>query len=804
MNSSTAGTASDSRFLYMQGQQQRAAGDGRGALDLMLQAEACGSPSPHLLTDIGGLYLKLRDFDAAAQYLARAIAAGNKAAVVYKDYAFALLESGDHAGAEAVLRPHVTKGKDLSLMNLMGVTLKRQGRLREALDVLLLAHRKDPRSIMPVVNLGNVYFDLEEAEKAEAMFLKATQLQPKEGEYFRLLGRTRQQNGKSDQAVRDFRMALGLSPGNLKAVSDLIFTLTRLNRTEEAHTALDRYLRQFPNEPGLLLSRADLLRRTGKTEEAIAAYNHLLPLHPNHVDGWMGFGNMLLFLDREKANSCFAKAISLDGGSLRALATLCDSLNASRYGNEAAHIQASYDLALDIIRRYPQGVQKEASRLKGVLVRCLDYAATERLGPPKDLYDAWQRQNNISAFHAEMARVVTLDDRLRLLGYHTTWGNRVSQRVASNRIDAKPRGKRDKIRVGFMSSDLRNHPVTYFALPLLDSYDRERFEVYCYSFYEREADGHQRLIADTVDHFRLWPKMADVDVARGIAADELDILFELGGSTAMNKIEVMAYRPAPVQVSWLGYPHSIGLPEIDYILVDPYINPPDTRLLAEKPFELPETWVTLGRQHLFTDVAIESSTPEDRNGVITFGTANNPLKYGADAIAAWAKILNRVPGSRFLFLRPEGDVPAFRANAEKLFAEHGVTADRIAYIAIRGNHLPHYNQIDIALDPFPHTGGTTTCEALWMGVPTITLVGAAFFERISYSNLSNTGLADLCTFTVDDYIETAVTLAGDRARRQDLRQTLRQRIADNPLGQAQRFVDNFYAKVAEVVAEVVT
>jgi predicted O-linked N-acetylglucosamine transferase (SPINDLY family) len=269
----------------------------------------------------------------------------------------------------------------------------------------------------------------------------------------------------------------------------------------------------------------------------------------------------------------------------------------------------------------------------------------------------------------------------------------------------------------------------------------------------------------------------------------------------MNRLEVMAYRPARIGASWLGYPHSSGLESIDYILTDPFIRPEDPRLLIEKPFEMPESWVTLGRLGFHEGAEILDGLPEERHGALTFGTMNNPYKYTLPCVDAWAAVLRAVPGSRFLFVRPEGNAPSFVANAHAAFASRGVDPDRLAFVGVRGAHLPHYNSIDIALDSFPHVGGTTTCETLWMGVPTITLVGMGFPERLSYSNLSNAGLGECCAFSIDAYVAKAAELAADRAKRRMWRQGLRQMIRARPLGDTQRFVDAFFAKAAEVCAQ---
>jgi predicted O-linked N-acetylglucosamine transferase (SPINDLY family) len=172
---------------------------------------------------------------------------------------------------------------------------------------------------------------------------------------------------------------------------------------------------------------------------------------------------------------------------------------------------------------------------------------------------------------------------------------------------------------------------------------------------------------------------------------------------------------------------------------------------------------------------------------------NNPYKYSPEAFELWARVLQSVPGSRFLFVRPEAGVPAFRNSVERAFSRNGIAADRLAYVPVRGVHMQHYNDIDIALDTLPQTGGTTTCECLWMGVPTVSLVGPAFYERLSYSNLANAGLGDLAVDTHDAYVAAAVGLVADRERRRALRQELRETIRRSPLGDTRRWVADFEA-----------
>ncbi|MFM7304642.1 MAG: hypothetical protein ACKO4X_15105, partial [Alphaproteobacteria bacterium] len=436
--------------------------------------------------------------------------------------------------------------------------------------------------------------------------------------------------------------------------------------------------------------------------------------------------------------------------------------------------------------------------LRTVFQRVMDLEQLDATGAIPDLLPLWQAEGRHSSVHYELGQVHSLEERVAIVEWHRNWGRNVQRRIKPL-PPAPALHMPRKWRIGFLSSDLRNHPVTYFCMPLLEAYDRDRFEVFCYSFYEGERDVIQAELEKSTN-FRWWPYRPDDQVAADIAKDNLDLLFELGGSTAMNKLEVMAYRPARLGGSWLGYPHSAGLETIDYILVDPYIKPEDPRLLIEKPFELPETWVTVGGRLGFYEVPVDLEIPEDRRGYVTFGTANNPYKYTKLCIDTWAAVLRRVPNSRFIFIRPEAGGPSFLENTRAAFAARDVDPDRIEFVGIRGKHLPHYNSMDISLDTLPHVGGTTTCESIWMGVPCVSLVGAGFAERLSYSNLSNAGIGDMATFSVEDYIEKAAELAADAPRRRVLRHGLRDMIRAMPLGQPARFGKAFYDKAAEVCA----
>lgn len=711
--------------------------------------------------------------------------------VAYYELGLILYELKRYADAETWLRIAAAKRpKDFATANLMGVVMRRLARFPEALKWLEQAQKLDPRAVSPFVNKANVYIALGDGTRAKEALRRAVRQEPKVAEHHRMLGVAHRLTGDIEGAKQKFQVALSLDARNMQAWIDLAGALQELQQGEECLAVLEEALKTLGEPRQLVEAKIKVLRSLGRTAEAETWTTALLERYPEA--GWLHYqlGRSVAPRDRDRANQHFRDAVHFSSEAAM-LTELADSLDRTRGPAEAANIQEGYEVAK---RRLDLGgdVVAEAKVLHNIFFRVADYEAAGRFGSFAAMGRRYIAQNEIAGLHYLLGHARTTEDRLLLVDLHRTWGQRVDARATKSPIRHAPAiVGRAKIRIGFVSSDLRHHPVSYFTLPLLEGYDRSRFEVYCYSWFTRVEDSVQKHITRIVDAFRLRPNIGARDAAQLIADDQVDVLFELGGSTDMNKLEVMSWRPSPRQASWLGYPHSAGLESIDRILVDPFLKPPIPGLLIEKPFELAHSWVTLGRLGFDDREAITPGTPEERTGHLTFGTANACYKYNLELLQTWAAILRRVDGSRFVFLRPEGAVPAFVANIRQHFEDAGVAGERIEFIAVRGTHMRHYNDIDIALDTFPHVGGTTTCESLWMAVPTITVAGEAFYERMSYSNLNNAGLGDLCATNRDGYIDIAVALAGDEQRRTELRRTMRERLRAHPIGRADIFVADF-------------
>ena len=686
-----------------------------------------------------------------------------------------------------------------ALWNLRGVMLRLLHRPAEALSALERAQALNPQELGPQVNRGAVLLDLGRAQDAKAAFSLLLAEDPQDP--LRQLNLGRAEAALGEAAAEDhIRQAVALKPDYLEAWLQLASLAG--GRHDAAEAVIDEALLANPDRPELLEARAMILRSSGQNGRLRAYLEALEPRMPDAA--WLQFhlGDLIGEHDRPNGVRRLRRAVALDP-SLDHLTGLIQSLERTTTADEGERLDEAYELcgrALAI-----GGLRAGQSKaLRDVFVRVAAFDDVETLGDFRTTGRAWAAAGLHTALLKQLARVRSMSDRLELLEQHRIWGRAVEARAAQTplaRKEPRPRSVAgdDRIRLGFMSSDLRRHPVSFFALPLFDHIDRSRFEVFCYSGFLGEEDPVQAHITRQASAFRWMPQAGARQLAQVISDDRLDMLIELGGSTQMNRVEALAWRPAPVQASWLGYPHSVGLEAIDYLICDPWTTPPDLRLLAEKPLILPRTWLSFGAAVFEAYPGIEPGLPQDRTGALTFGTANHPRKYTREGLRAWARIVAAVPGSRFAVIRTEAASAVFRANLAAEFAAEGVSDERLQFHDARGGHMGLYNQVDISLDTFPLTGGTTTAESLWMGVPVVSLRGPAFYERLSASILANAGLEDLIADDREGFERIALELAADRPRRVALRAGLRDQIRRSPLGQTEAFARHFYGMIARAV-----
>lgn len=345
----------------------------------------------------------------------------------------------------------------------------------------------------------------------------------------------------------------------------------------------------------------------------------------------------------------------------------------------------------------------------------------------------------------------------------------------------------ERLKIGYLSPDFRRHAVNTFVKGVISSHDKSGFEVYCYSSALHEDEITEQYKA-SVDCFRSVTQLSDDDLARQIHADGIHILVDLTGYTLNTRIDVLSYQPAPVQIMYLGYPYTSGMHSVDYFFSDPYLDTPENaRYFVEKQLILPESFISLDG---FNEQVIDEILPVERNGFITFGSLNNIYKLNSELVATWCRILKMIPGSRMIINHPNASPEVTHGNIMAEFSGNGIEPHRIGIVWEKhpeGSHLRYYNDIDIVLDTFPLTGGTTTVDALWMGVPVVTLVGEIYYKRLSYSVLKNLGMDmnDTIAFSVDEYVMKTVALANDldrlRALHKAIPRSLRNSILCDPI-----------------------
>jgi len=347
-----------------------------------------------------------------------------------------------------------------------------------------------------------------------------------------------------------------------------------------------------------------------------------------------------------------------------------------------------------------------------------------------------------------------------------------------------------KIRVGFVSGDYGNHPVSHYLLNTINHISEEKFELIAYS----NSNRIDEITLELKKRFNVWRKinhLSDTEVINLVSKDSVDILFDLSGHTAKNRLSIFVNKVAPVQVTWCGYNASTGLKEIDYIIVDPYVVPlSDQKYFAEKIFQLPNTFQCIS---INDDIKIDHSSYQHKKN-ITFGSFNNLSKINDNVINLWSEILKKVENSKLFLKAKQLDNLIIVENLKKKFQKNGINTEKIiteGRSKTRKEMLKKYNQIDIALDPFPYSGITTSLEANWMGVPLLTKKGNNFYSRIGTSINKNLDMEDWIANNEKDYISKAISKASDLEKLLQIKKKLRNKFLKSPLSNTKQFAKNF-------------
>lgn len=432
------------------------------------------------------------------------------------------------------------------------------------------------------------------------------------------------------------------------------------------------------------------------------------------------------------------------------------------------------------------------------------------------LKDLGQLDNALSSYRQALAikpdYIVARSNMLFVLNYSSNYtpsysfeqaklyGQIVTRKVSNRFTTWRCSNRPDRLRVGFVSGDFRSHPVGKFLENILNKFDSDRIELIAYSSHFKEDDLTTRIKPCFTD-WKSLTKLSDEAAARLIHSDRVHILFDLSGHTQHNRLPLFAWKPSPVQVSWLGYFATTGVTEMDYLLADNVGVPESIRKqFTETIHYLPDTRLCFTPPQLDLPVA---PLPALVNGFITFGCFQNLAKVSDNVLAIWGDIFAAIPNAVLRMQCPQLSEPSLIDHLTKRLQRHEISPSRVALNGIMPYkaYLAAYAEVDIILDTFPYPGGTTTCEALYMGVPTLTLAGNSLLARQGASLLSAAGLKDWVTSSKEEYISKAISLANNISGLSHLRTNLRQNVLSSPLFDGKRFVQNFEVALSEIWEE---
>lgn len=597
---------------------------------------------------------------------------------------------------------------------------------------------------------GAVLKSLGRLSEAVLPMQKAAELLPNDPQALTNLGITLIQLGRISEAESYYLQAIKLKPDYIDAIFTLGSICNELGKYKEACEYFKRTILLVPAFPGAHYNLGNALMKMGQGEEAARFLAAAVQISPDFAPAHYNLGNVLSDLGRsEEAESCYRMAISL----------------------QQNFAEAHYNLGT-ILRN--KGNLEEA-------ITCFSQAISYK----PDYLDAYS--NLLSSMNSHYG---TLGDEYWSIVQR--YGQHVSRLSGNSHSTCKYCHSNETITIGFVSGDLRNHPVGYFLENILQAFDLSIVRLNAYTT-DTLADSLTERIKP---YFSSWTSLVglnDETAAQTIRSDGVQILIDLSGHTERNRLPLFALKPAPVQVSWLGYFGTTGIKEIDYILADPVSLPPELqRDYTEQIWNLPDTRLCFSSPVSVTEADIcVNELPALRNGYITFGCFQNLYKISDHTLLLWRAIIEQTPGSHLRIqnnqFNEQNTKDFFMARLQTL----GFDGKRLHLFgsATRSKYLAAHHEVDLILDTFPFTGGTTTCEALWMGVPTVSLAGNTMISRQGASLLTAAGLHEWVTNDEDMYIARGSAHAADPAALAMLRTGLRDQVLASPLFNAPLFAD---------------
>jgi len=576
---------------------------------------------------------------------------------------------------------------------------------------------------------------LHEAERRYRDILKAT---PQHADALHLLGVVALQEGRYAEAATQIAEAITLAPRVAEFHSNLGAAHERRGDLHAAEASYQHAIELKPDDADFHSNLGNALKAQGRLDAAVRSFERALALQPDHADAWNNLGT-----------------------ALAAQGKVADAI-------------AAYRRALEIREEFPDAHNNLGNALTrwGALDEAIGHHR-RALALRPDYAEAHSNLIFALDFDPRVTAREAFEERRR---WNTAHARPLAPRIVPHGNDDAPERR---LRIGYVSADFNRHSAAVVFAPLILGHDGERFDVVCYSGVQNEDEDTGRF-RQAATLWRSTLGMSDDALAEMIRADQIDILVDLAGHSAGNRLRVFAMKPAPIQCTGFGYAAGTGLDAMDYFFADRVTIPPDTR--GHYTEEIVELSILVPYDPPAAPPPV-MPLPALRRGVCTFGCFNRPAKVTAEVIAAWAEILKALPGSRLLMKFYGLDEPANRRHIGDGFASHRVAPERILFLggSSRWDHLAAYGEVDLALDPFPHGGGVSALEGLWMGVPMVTLLGERSPGRMGAAFLSALGLDEFVAPSRDEYVRRAVERARDTGGLARIRREIRARLQASPI-----------------------
>jgi predicted O-linked N-acetylglucosamine transferase (SPINDLY family) len=630
-------------------------------------------------------------------------------------------------------------------------------------------------------NRGNALAALSRHDEALEAYRSAIMLQPDFVEAHIALGCSLEDLGQTEDALSSYLRALEFCPTYGEVHANLGRLLLALGRNDEGIASYERCIALMPDNDEVLAAVGTAQFQRGRLEEARKNLTRAIDLSPDRVDTLIHLGDVLIELGfADAAIECFNRALQISPDNA---AARLSSGSAHFLKGEFAEAAANYRKATEISPTFAAAHGCLGSVLKDIGKIDEGIVSTRR---------ALELEPNLHVVRSNLLLMGQSFDGMskeQRFAEALAFGRTVAQGVRKFESWGNQHDPERPIRIGLVSADLCTHPVGFFIEGVLSALAHtagNRLSVVAY-MNNPKHDPIRARIKSLCSNWHDVHGLPDEELVTQIRNDRIDILIDLAGHTAKNRLPAFAWKPAPVQVTWLGYFATTGVEEIDYVIADPWTLPEsEERFFTEKVWRLPRTRLCFTPPEPPVETRLLPAADE---GVFTFGCFNSLNKMSDEVVAIWARVLNERPQSRLYLKARQLYRQGAQAETVARFKAHGIAGERLILEgpSQRANYFACYNRVDIALDPFPYTGGTTTAEALWMGVPVLTLRGESFLERQGYGLNGNAGLLDWVADDLGDYVARAVSWSNDLERLAALRSSLRERVLASPIFDSTQF-----------------